>query len=157
MHVRAAPRVTQDLAYHPRPDGIPFYIVNRVEEVKLIQRTGKKPILPQMAATAVELVHIARIKVMRSANAFGHRHLIRRRSHDVHMIGHQAGRMNRQAILLGVDLQQTQIATSIIIDAEDVLAIVPPLRDCALPDGSVDVTTDVPATLDAQWQCMGNG
>ena len=119
-------RVTQGLSYDVRPDGIPLYVANRREEVRIVQRTGEEPVLPQMAAAAVELVHIARIEVVRSANALGQRRLMQRRGHDMHVIGHQAAGMNRQTILLGLGLEHVQIAASIIIDEKDVLPVVPP-------------------------------
>ena len=42
----------------------------------------------------------------------------------MHMVGHQAVRVKRQAVLFGFGLQHVEVSTPIVVDKENVLSVV---------------------------------
>lgn len=104
----------------------------------LIQRAGKESVLPEMAAAAVQPVDVLAIEPVSAADDSGQRMGLAGNDHEVDVIGHQAVGQDSQPMprrLLG---QQIEIGPSVVIDEEDILAIVAALDDVVGQAGKDD-------------------
>lgn len=91
------------------------------------QRAGIEAVLPQVAAAAVQVIDILRIKKMGSADGLGQRLRIGRSGNEVDVIGHQAPAEDLKAVFFGLLFEDRQVHPPVVIDEEDILAVVTPL------------------------------
>ena len=106
---------------------IPLHVDHRRPEVFLVQRAGEEAVLPEMAAPAVKAIDVASVVQVRSPHSLGQRLRLPGRGDQMHVVGHQAIAVDGQAELLGLLSQYVKIVDAVLIDEEDILAIVPPL------------------------------
>ena len=126
---RTRPFISPRLAADPRADGIELDVFHRQPEVTFIERAGIEPALPEVAGAAMEAVDVLRITKVRPADGLGERVFLMRRGEDMDMITHQAIAEQFEPVLVRLLFEELQIHPPIIIDEEDILAVVASLGD----------------------------
>ncbi len=96
--------------------------------------------MPEMSAALVKAVDILRVAKVRPAYGFGKRIPGPRYRDDVDVIAHKAIADDVQPVLTGLIREQLQIHIPIIIDKENVLTVIPPLRDMSKTPGGDEHT-----------------
>jgi len=132
----AAPRVSPRPPHKLGPHRVAFDVRHRLPEVHLVQDAGEEPPLPQVAAASVEPVDVLRVAQVRSPDGLGQGLVPVRDGHQVQVVGHQAVGDQLQAEPPGVLAQPPQIDPPIVIDEEDVLAVVAALRHACQAEAS---------------------
>lgn len=93
----------------------------------LIQRARKESILPQVAATAVEPVDVLGVELVRAFQDVGQGGFAVRHDDEMDVIGHQAVTFYSQIKTFRRFGQEGQENLPVIIDEENILAIITPL------------------------------
>ena len=82
-----------------------------------------------MSASAIQMIHVPRVEIVRSADRLGKRLIIAGYSYDMNMIAHQAVSQHMQTEALRLTFEQFQVNLAIIISKENVLLIIAALDD----------------------------
>ena len=117
------------VAYDSGPHRMALHVYQRRPEVVLVQGARVEPILPQVSATTVEPVDILGIELADTLHRPRQRLLESRRADEVDMVGHQAVAIEREREPLASFPKKLQKQASVVIDEENVLMVVTPLRN----------------------------
>jgi hypothetical protein len=82
-----------------------------------------------VAAAAVHAVDVLRVAEVRSADGLGESLLAPRRGDQVNVVRHETVAVKPQAKPVRLFGQQFEIDVIVVLDEEDILAIIAPLRD----------------------------
>ncbi len=113
----------------PLANGIAFHVADGVAVVFSAEDAGVEASLPQVAATIVESVDVLAVVEMGASNDLGQRFLMLGHTDDMDMVVHEAVGVYTQSVLLGVVTQKCEIHTPVIVNREDILAVVAALSD----------------------------
>jgi hypothetical protein len=105
-----------------------MYLIAR-KEMLLVKRARVESALPEMPAALVKPVDVLCVSKMRSSYGLGKRTLGLRYPDNVNVIAHQTIADDVHAVFAGLIGEQLQIYMPIIIDKENVLAIISTLGD----------------------------
>jgi hypothetical protein len=97
--------------------------------MSFIQSAGVKPPLPEMPAAPVHTIDILRVAKGRPADGSRQRFLLVRYRDKMNVIGHKTICKNLQFILIALLFKQLKKDIAVVIDKENVLAIIAPLSD----------------------------
>jgi len=94
-----------------------------------IQSAGIKPPLPKMPAASVHTIDILRVAKGRPANGIRQRGLLVRYCDKMNVVGHKTICKNLHSILIALLFEQLKKYIAVVIDKENILAIIAPLSD----------------------------
>lgn len=82
-----------------------------------------------MPAAIVHTINVLRVAKCRPADGVCQRGLLARYRYKMDVIGHKTICKNLEAIFVGLLLEQPKKDTAVVIDKENILTIIPSLRD----------------------------
>ena len=124
-----APGIMLGLAYHPSPHGISFHIPYGGPKMFIVERTGKRPSLPQSPADLlgpVEVLGVAQVqRPEHRCEPIGSF----RYANEVDVLCHEAISQGLQPVLGGILQQELKISLPIAIFEKDIFSSIAPLSD----------------------------
>ncbi len=135
---RAGPLIPPGQTNKPSAHRIAFDIASRAKQMVGVHREREEAILPQVPASAMQLVDVFGVEPMRAADGQCKRIGALGGDDQMHVIRHEAIRENREAVALRLLCEDSQIGPSIIVAEEDILAVVAALRDMVGQTGNDD-------------------
>ena len=128
MGCGAGPRPRLSLGHQTRTHRIELCITQGLPQVRLVQRAGIVPTLPDMTTRAMDGIPIRSIPAVGVLQRQTQDVCFRRNGNEMHMVGHQAVADQSQVVLLDVLPQQIEIDCAVGIAVEDLLSGVATLR-----------------------------
>jgi hypothetical protein len=119
-------------------DGVALDVSHRQQAMRIVHGIGVKAILPEMAAASVQAVDVLRVNPMCSADRPGEGIGSSRDGDEMDVIVHQAVAEDGDAVAGALVGEELQVGAAVVIDEEDVLAIVAPLREMMWKTGDDD-------------------
>ena len=114
---------------HIRPDWILFDVAGGSDEVRMIERTGIEPALPEASPPVFPEIDRKRVFPIRDCHRFGQTAFGFRDSDQMNMVRHQTINPENEPRLVSVFLEKFEIINSIFVMKKDRLATIPPLND----------------------------
>lgn len=125
----ARPGILPSLLDHSSANGIAFDITQRPIAMDLVHGAREEPISPKMARSAVMVVDVLRVPLVRSPDRELETPSLSRHPNEVHVIGHQAVRFDPEFVLLAIVRKDIEVETPVIFGEEDRLAVVATVGD----------------------------
>ena len=129
MRGRTRPTILLGRCDHPAPHRIALDVSHGRPEVLLVQRAGEEPSLPQPSADVARPVDVLGVTHVHRLQGRSERPLLVRDGYEVHVVGHEAVRLDGHAVLGGVVSQKLEVAQAISLGEEDILAAIAALRE----------------------------
>jgi hypothetical protein len=119
-------------------NGVLLDVTHGGNRVLFVQSAGIEAFLPQVPLAAMEAVDVPRIPEVRPADGLCKRHLGPGHYDKVEVVAHQTVTQNVQPQTPGVLREEFQVDPAVVIDEENLLAVVSALRNVIRHAGNDD-------------------